>query len=185
MQIILARHGKPKLPSFGWVSPREMGGWIDSYNQAEVEADGIPAETKNVANSSGVVATSTALRCVQSVQGLGCGVAIAESIFREAELPYLMWQFPKLPVPLWAGLFRLAWLFGFTPNAESKSEAMLRAKEAASRLVSLAQEHGSVFLMGHGVMTLLIAKHLRSLGWVGAARPHNDYWQFSVYHAEA
>lgn len=186
MRIILARHGKPKLPSFGWVSPQQMKGWIECYNQAEIEAESIPVETKAIANASGIVASSTALRCVQSVQGLGYGAsAITEEIFREADLPCLMWRVPKLPVSVWAGVFRLAWLCGFSANAESRSAAMLRAQVAADRLIALAQEHGSVFLMGHGVMTVLIAKHLRSLGWAGSNRPHNRHWQFSVYHVTA
>ena len=186
MQIILARHGKPKLPCLGWVSPRQMKGWIECYNQAEIEAESIPVETKAVANASGVVASSTAQRCVQSVQGLGYGAsAIIDTVFREADLPYLMWGAPKLPVSVWASVFRLAWFCGYSPNAESRSTAMLRAQAAANRLIALAHEHGSVFLMGHGVMTMLIAKHLCSLGWVGASRPHNRHWQYRVYHAAA
>ena len=61
----------------------------------------------------------------------------------------------------------------------------MRAHYAAGRLVTLAKKNGSVFLVGHGIMTMLIAKQLLSMGWVGPKRPVNKYWQFSVYYAQA
>ena len=182
MRIVLARHGKPKLPAFGWLSPRQMKDWIECYNQAGIEAESIPAEIKNMAAASGVVASSTAARCIQSVQGLGCGASMmTDALFLEAGLPYLAWHVPKLPASVWTVVFRLAWLWGFSANAESRAVAVLRAKAAADRLITLAQKHESVFLMGHGVMTVLIANHLRSMGWVGPSRPAGRHWGISVY----
>jgi broad specificity phosphatase PhoE len=186
MQIILARHGKPKLPAFGWISPRQMKDWIECYNRAEIEAESIPVKTKDAATASGVVVSSTAPRCIQSIQALGCKAPIiTETVFLEADLPYLTWRVPKFPASVWAVMFRLAWLRGFSANAESRPAAVLRAKIAADRLITLAQEHKSVFLMGHGVMAALIADHLRALGWVGSSRSPNKYWGFSVYHLPA
>jgi hypothetical protein len=183
MQIILARHGKPKLPAFGWLSPQQMKNWIESYNQAEIETESIPVETRNIAVASGAVVSSTASRCTQSVQSLGCAAPIiTDALFLEAGLPYLTWHVPKLPASVWAVIFRLAWLLGFSANAESRSAATLRAKVAADRLITLAREHESVFLMGHGIMTALIANHLRALGWIGSNRPRHQHWEFSVYH---
>lgn len=65
---------------------------------------------------------------------------------------------------------------------ESVSQAEKRAHGAAMRLVLLAQENRSVFLVEHGIMTMLIAKHLLAMGWSGPKRPVMGYWQFAVYH---
>ena len=56
-----------------------------------------------------------------------------------------------------------------------------RARGAATRLIEIAGEHQSVFVMGHGIMTALIVKELIEMGWVGPKRLAHGYWQFSVY----
>lgn len=59
---------------------------------------------------------------------------------------------------------------------------LTRAGVAADKLVELARQHGSVFLVGHGIMTMLIARKLRAwLGW--PKRPVNNFWSFGVYLA--
>jgi broad specificity phosphatase PhoE len=186
MQIILARHGKPSLQLGAWITPRQMKEWIEHYNQADILLEDIPTETKAIADVSGVLVSSTSRRCLQSAQHLRPdGTFFSEGIFCEADLPYPSWPIPKLPPAAFGVAFRLAWFCGFSANAESLSQATIRARTAAERLIELAKESDSVFLMGHGVMTILIAKHLRTYGWIGPKRPHNGHWQFSIYHAPA
>ena len=186
MRIVLARHGKPKLHHWAWITPHQMKEWIAAYDQADILVEGVPSETMEVAASSGILVSSTLPRCVQSAKYLGrANSLVVEEIFCEAALPYLHWHFPKLPLSIWGVIFRLAWFCGFSSNAESIAQANDRACAAAQRLIQLAKENGSVFLVGHGIMTMLIAKHLFAMGWVGPRRPVNQYWQFSVYHAAA
>lgn len=186
MRIILARHGKPDLRRSRSMAPREMENWIETYNNAEVIFEDVPAQTIETAHSSEIVVASTLRRSIQSAQYLSNSETLLfEQVFCEAGLPYSRWHLPKLPAPAWAAFFRLAWFLGYSANAESVEKAKARAQTAAERLIHLANEHGSVFLVGHGIMTTLIAKHLLALGWVGPARPTHDYWQFSTYHAAA
>ena len=163
-----------------------MKEWIHLYNAVEIFSDGIPADTLEKANASGVIVSSTLLRCVQSARAL-CEAKslLIENVFCEAELPHGHWNIPKLPLLVWGVLFRLAWFCGYSSNAESRPQAEARAYCAAKRLVELAQENGSVFLVGHGIMTMLIAKQLLSMGWSGPKRPVNKYWRFSIYQAPA
>lgn len=184
MRIVLARHGKPNLRHIRWIAPREMEEWIRLYNHAGVVPDYVPLETVEAASTSGVVVTSTLRRSMQSAQYLLKNqLHLTEQVFCEAELPHPRWHLPRLPASAWVTLFRLAWFFGYSTNAESVRNATARARVAAERLIQLAKENDSVFLVGHGVMTALIAKHLLALGWVGPARPAHNYWQFSIYHA--
>jgi len=66
-----------------------------------------------------------------------------------------------------------------------RAQATARARNAAERPIELARENGSVFLVGHGIMTMLIARQLLTLGWTGPKCSANKYWQFNVYHEQA
>ena len=121
---------------------------------------------------------------MQSAEQLSRNRAFAaEEVFCEVVLPLPNRHFPRLPFGLWCVVFRLAWFCGFLDNAEPFAQATERARNAAERLIELARENGSVFLVGHGIMNLLIARKLAALGWVGPMRPAAKHWQFSVYHA--
>jgi broad specificity phosphatase PhoE len=186
MQIILARHGKPLLNHWAWIAPREMKDWIDRYNQADLVAEPVPAAAVEAATMSAIVITSTLKRCAHSAELL-CRERpiLVEALFREPDLPHTTWRFPKLPLSFWGVVFRLAWFFGFSGKVESVAQATLRAHSAADILVAITREKGSVLLVGHGIMSMLIAKRLVELGWVGPRRPLNKFWQFSVYHYAA
>lgn len=182
MKIILARHGRPDLPLGTWVAPGEMREWLRRYDQAAVDSADIPTATRAAAASAGVVMSSTLPRCMQSARHLGREFLVDE-LFREADLPHPAWPLPRLPMAALAMGCRLAWFWGYAAGGESRAQARERAGLAAGRLADLAREHGSVFLMGHGIMALLIARHLSARGWNGPRRPTHRYWQFSVYHA--
>ena len=144
----------------------------------------VPSATLKKATESAVIVSSTLRRCAQSAEQLSRNRAFAaEEVFCEAELPLPNRHFPRLPFWLWCVVFRLAWVCGFFANAEPLAQATERARNAAERLIELARENGSVFLVGHGIMNMLIVWQLSALGWVGPKRPANKYWQFSVYHA--
>ena len=184
MQIVLARHGKPNLRHWVWITPKQIKEWINIYDSADIVVDGVPAATEKIVNASAVVVSSTMRRSIQSARRLCVNRQVAtDAVFSEAGLPYFTWPFPHLPLSIWAILLRLAWFRGFSSNTETLAQATARAAEATRRLVQLAQENGSVVLVGHGIMTMLIAKQLMASGWSGPKRPFNSYWQFSVYRA--
>jgi hypothetical protein len=45
MEIILARHGKPNLNHWAWITPRQTKDWIKFYNQADILIENVPLET--------------------------------------------------------------------------------------------------------------------------------------------
>jgi len=183
MEIVLARHGRPKLDRRAWVTPRQMADCIHLYNSSDILTSEVPSEARKKAEGCGVIASSTLRRSVQSAQRVAPYRAIlTEQVFCEAGLPYSEWGFPPLPLPVWFLIFRVAWSWGYSSNAEPLSAASARARTAAARLTELAQQHQSVFLVGHGIMTMLIARQLLLLGWRGPKRPANGYWRYSVYH---
>lgn len=180
MTIILMRHGKPSLPRMGWITPAEMGRWIEHYNRAEVAAQGVPIVSLELACSAACVVTSTAPRALSSAQALGHLPSVTDAVFCEAELPFALWQFPRLPPIIWAAFFRLLWFFGYSRGSDSIRATQARAKEAANKLIVLA-ESGSVLLVGHGIMNRFIAKELIAMGWSGPRRHKDHYWSASVY----
>lgn len=186
MQITLARHGKPDLHLDSWVAPMEMEDWLRHYDQAGVAPGTVPATTLAQAQAAHLVASSTLPRSVQSAQRLAPGrEVLCDELFCEAELPCPHWHCPRLPPLAWSAMFRLAWFYGVSSHAEPLPQTRWRAHQAALRLIQLARENDSVLLVGHGLMTLLIARELLVLGWSGPKRPTGGYWQCSVYRAAA
>lgn len=183
MQIILVRHGRPEHSSPRWCTPAQMKDWIERYNEAEVAVREAPARLAELAATAGAVVCSPSARCRQSRDCLGLGACPApDPVFAEAHLPYPDWSFPRLPPSLWRLLFRSAWFCGFARHTEPIAESRQRAEAAAQRLIALAETHGSVLLMGHGIMNLLIARQLRRHGWSGPMPLlMRGYWHASVY----
>jgi broad specificity phosphatase PhoE len=106
---------------------------------------------------------------------------ISDGLFREAGLPYEPVALMRMPPYAWAALFRVLWVFGFQANGESIQAFRERARSAANRLISLAHEHGSVLLAGHGMMNRYIARELLSAGWNGPGNTKMPNWGFTEY----
>ena len=184
MKIVLGRHGRPKLSHRIWLAPRQLGCWIEAFDPAGVDLVRVPRDTLKTAALCNVVVVSTLQRSVQSAAILAPSkVLVTEALLREAGMPHTQWPFPRLPVRAWLLFFRIAWFCGYAPNSESLPLASARAGVAAERLIDLARQHGSVFVVGHGIFTMLIAKQLLLKGWSGSKRPRNKYWGCCVYHA--
>ena len=182
MQITLMRHGKPRLPKTGWITPRGMKQWIENYDDSDIETDSIPSECYIAAASAKLIATSTLKRAALSAQALGHEVLISDSVFCEAELPHSFWPAPCLSPQAWAVFFRLLWFCGYSRGAASQKMTRMRAKEAARKLV-LAAKEGPVLLVGHGLMNRYIGKELRAAGWTTASKHENCYWGLGTYRA--
>lgn len=180
--IILMRHGKPLIDleasDAGRVAPSAIGALIKSYAQTTLRADENP--TKDVVDMyrrSKAKITSDLPRAIESAQMLAPKEQfLRDPIFQEAGLPYVDWKGPRLSVFTWLVIFRIAWFLGFSANAESKDYALIRAKGGAQVLENLATEHGSVVLVGHGIMLRLIARELKRRGWVSSNKPSSHYW---------
>ncbi len=116
------------------------------------------------------IATSDLPRARESAQLIAPGRSlVCDPVFAEAEVPSSIPLRVALAPRYWSVLARLAWFCGWSRGVESLREARARARRAAARLAELAAEHGSVMLVGHGMMNRLISGALRGGGWSGAA----------------
>jgi broad specificity phosphatase PhoE len=185
MKIVLLRHGKPDMPAFGKLKASEMCQWIESYNLAGIDQELIPpTRTTEMAASCNAIVCSDLPRSVESANALkskGEHDILSDALFREMDLPCTNWTLLRLSPTIWVVLFRILWFLGFSPRCESYYSARLRAITGAQRLKELAAEHGSVLLVGHGLLNRFLAKELLSTDWEGSASPGKQYWEFGVY----
>lgn len=186
MQIVLLRHGKPKIRTDIWVSAAELGSWVAEYNAAGIDPEFPPPERAiEQVKSCPFVVCSSLPRSMDSALALGIKrVDACESLFRELDLPYASWRFPRLSLLVWAVLFRLMWALGYSANGESISEGRERAMLCAERLAEMAAEHGRVVFVGHGALMWFVARRLKEAGWSGPKKAPRRYWEFGVYSYE-
>jgi broad specificity phosphatase PhoE len=182
VRIVLLRHGEPSIDKDLRLSARDFGNWVSCYNAAGIDGNCLPsrAAIEQAARCQFVVCSNLP-RSLESAKALGVkDNGPGEDMFREMEMPYASWSFPRLSLVTWCVLFRLMWVIGYRANAESFADARKRARACAERLTELASTHRNVLHVGHGTMNWFIAKHLKSMGWTGSKAPRK-YWEFGVY----
>jgi broad specificity phosphatase PhoE len=183
MKIVILRHGKPVTPSLEKISASAFADWVHEYNAAGLCQESEPTEhAKKCADECNAIVCSTLPRSIESANAL-CNkrIVLSDPIFNEAGLPVANWQVLKLTPKIWAVVFRILWLLGYSRNSESLKEAKSRASEAVEKLADLAQEYESVLFVGHGVYNRMLANELRRRGWVGSNNPGSNHWTFGVY----
>lgn len=186
VHIILIRHGKPDLADLKWVAGRELTKWITCYNEAGIDPlFPPPSEALALGKSTSCIVTSDLRRSIESAHLLhpDCEL-ITEPIFREAALPSPRSCHLRLPPQVWSAAMRIAWFLGWSPDVESLKMARHRAKGATFRLCQLAEQHGSVLLVGHVIFNRLLSCELRRVGWHGPRSPSGGYWGIAVYRKE-
>ena len=180
MEIILLRHGKPKIELSGKISPVDFKQLVTVYAESDIQ-DNPPEHLKEQFTSHYVVC-SHLQRSLHSAKKLGCEeIHLSDQLFAETDIPFYEQINIKLPVIAWLVLFRIMWLFGFNKNGESFTQAKIRAENAALKLIALAEENEKVVLVGHGVMNRLIARQLRLNNWQGPTSPGRKYWEYGCY----
>ena len=173
-QIILVRHAKVCIDN--WIIyASDMGKFIEFYNSADIEEE----LNTNIPKAEVYVA-SQLKRSLVSLELLGVEVTVSDAVFNEAQLPYVDKRGIKLPAMLWAPIFRVMWLFGYSNHSESYTKAKERAEKGADMLVNLAKENRSVLLMGHGVMNRLIIKALKKRGWLVVQKQGSGNGEYSI-----
>ena len=180
-EIILMRHGQPKLAATDKVSALDMKDWIEHYNRSEITLHPVPAACLQLAATARVIVSSTAPRALTSLRALGLEPALVDALFCEAQLPFGRWKWPRLAPFTWVFILRILWLCGYSRSVESAYGARMRASAAARRLQMLASE-GPVLLLGHGFMNRMIARQLVADGWSRRTRSGKRYWSATVYH---
>ena len=180
MEIILLRHGKPTLELKGRINSADFKKLTVTYALSGIKDEPVK-QLKNYFKSHYIVCSDLE-RSIQSAKKLQVNeIHLVDQLFKETEIPYFELSYFMLPVTAWLVLFRIMWLFGFNKNGESFKAAKLRAKQAADKLIALAEENQKVLLVGHGLLNRLIAKQLRNNNWIGPVSPGKKHWEFGVY----
>lgn len=171
------------MPPLNRLSARAFAVWVEKYNQAGLSPLSTPPrQALNKAAQSQVIISSKLLRSIESAQALSAHEEkFSSEVFNEAELPVANWSGINFSPKIWAVLFRVAWLLGYSNNAESFSETKTRAVNAVNLLEDMASEHSSVLLVGHGVYNKMLANEMRARGWKGPGNPGIKHWDFASY----
>lgn len=181
MKIVLIRHGKPDVELRGWFKASELKQLVSKYNASAIMDQPPPATILNL-KQSGKVFCSDLQRSIQSAQLLGLANQLeADPLFCEASIPHFNSGRLCLPIPVWVVIIRVLWLLGYSQNGESLKSFRRRAKMAADRLVLSAKQHGSVLLVGHGVLNYFIARELRRLKWQAPKHHRHHHWAMNCY----
>jgi broad specificity phosphatase PhoE len=181
LQIFLVRHGRPVCDERSWIRGRDYPAWVRDYDAAPLDlAVRPPGELVSHAANAGFVVTSSIRRARASAALLAPARHIpAEPLFDEAAMPHDIGLSLALSPAVWGFWSRVAWFSGRSRGGESLGQALARARAATQRLAELAQEHGSVMLVGHGMMNALIRHQLRRAGWSTSAL-RSSYWSVMV-----
>ena len=154
MKLVILRHGQPDFSQTGLMSSAEFKDWVRNYDESSIMSSSKPSsQLYDLAKSSGLVVCSSLRRSVDSGELLkDSGQILIDSVFNEAGLPTNDWCCVKLTSNLWLITFRILWFLGYSPNAESRKEASVRAKKAARLLNELSKKHEVLMLVGHGIV---------------------------------
>jgi hypothetical protein len=181
--IVLARHGRVSVPLRARIAGNQFAAFVDELQTCGIAAEfGPPSETCALSKTAGILVSSDLRRSVESAQLLtSASPTLSESVFREAEVPTMFRCSIALRCSTWIVLARLLWHVRSWAGVESPPAARARAAVAVSLLESLAEQHGSVFLVGHGYFNRFIAAELRRRHWKGARFPATGNWATSRY----
>jgi broad specificity phosphatase PhoE len=181
MRITLLRHGRPGFELKGTIRARDLRGTAESYDLSGI-SDLPTEEVKGMVSESRQVVCSHLPRSVDSARALGFLTPhLEDPLFSETLIPHFSSGSIALPAGGWVVLLRVLWLFGFSRNGESLIDTRIRARQAAAKLIELAEGHRQVLLVGHGFMNRFIARELLRSGWAGPLKPGKGFWGYGVY----
>lgn len=182
MKIILIRHAEVDIYKNSFTYAFELKKWVDIYNNAEIKKYFVSkSEISNIFDNSDKIFCSALKRSNDSVALYDKSPDEQDELFNEAGLPYANWRWVKLPLSLWAIVFRIMWIFGYKNNGESFQEAKIRAKKATDKLIVSCDKGSTVTLLGHGLMNRLIGKELVRRGWKSQGKMGTGNWDYGVF----
>ena len=183
MKIHLVRHGEPAFEHSRTVGRDGFRSALDDYAGAPLERSRPPRTVLDLLDSSGepLVVSSELVRARQSAERLsaerpGLPELMSSPLLDEAALPHPDTLLFPVPWNIALPVFRLAWLLGYSRNANGIAADRKRSAEAADWLEGLARAHREVFSLGHGVMHTMIARRLGERGWSAERVTGSGYW---------
>ena len=176
-QIILVRHGEPKLKNKGWRNRQDAKRYIVDYDSvgiyppAFIPVDIRDGEVDKIYTSSINRSISTARLVFEQEDWLH-----SDSLFREFERKIFAFPNIKLPTKWWLAGSRVLWFLGMNNRGiERFSEAKARARRAAGVLEKDSIEQGKTLLVSHGLLNHFLSKYLKQRGWKQVYDGGNGY----------
>ena len=174
MKIVLVRHSKV-LIKHKRIYANELKDFIDSYNNTPIDLTLEPStELKNLIYECSFFISSSLPRSINTIKIFKREPNYSDKIFSEEELFYTKRRFFRCSSALWIVVFRIIW---FARGGRESSNS----KRATEILINLAQENGSIMLVGHGIKNRLIASNLKKLGWRESQKLGSRNLGFGVY----
>ena len=176
------------MPAWDFRTPipgHGLAQWLEGERDAALEPVQRPppgADLEQLIRDARCLIASPLRRSIESARLIAPAVVpLIDDHFREPALPCAITSRLRLRPAVWTTLARTAWLCGWSAGVESFKAARTRAAAAAQILIARAEAAGSVALLGHGFMNILIAGRLRAVGWKGPRFPPPRHWAFGVY----
>jgi broad specificity phosphatase PhoE len=181
-QIILIRHGKPKLSKKGWYTAKMAQEYSRLYDLVKVyDFDKIPVcispeDVDTIYSSNLVRAKNTANKL-----NLNHLPIKSSSLFREFERDILLIPILRVPLKFWLVLSRLMWYSRLhSHRTESKKSANKRSELAADALIISSEENSNAVLVAHGMLNKKLAKTLSKRGWDKVYDNGNSYLSVKI-----
>jgi broad specificity phosphatase PhoE len=180
--IVLARHGQPDADQTVKITWREYVAWWAAYDAAGLMAGQTPPEPLRVLGAQAdIVLSSTLPRSVETAAAAAAGRPVqSDSVFVEAPLP-------PPPIPgryrpkRWGVYARISWWLGRAAGGESRGQAELRAKAAATTLMARALRGQNILLCAHGWFNRMMRPVLLAWGWRCVHDGGDGYWSYRKY----
>jgi len=161
MRIGLIRHFEVIHSSQRILNSEEFKGWVRLYDIADVWE--IPVDLGD--NNWDLCFSSDLPRAIQTAQSICSCKIVTTDCLREVPISPIHNTHLKLPVPLWLGLGRMAWLFSQYSQPEIRIQTVKRINGFLTYILSLKESN--ILLVTHGFLMALIRKELLSNGFRG------------------
>lgn len=167
--ITIARHGEPALSRKVVLSPGQYLEFWTRYEEGGLKADqAAPDHLIEYAKGCDLIIASTRRRAVESARLVAGPAVFVEDIrFIEAPLPPPPWPaFVRLSPKMW-GFFSRFWWWWFNHHAgqETKAQATVRARTAATTISDAADQGRNVLVLAHGFFNAMLGLELMRMGW--------------------
>lgn len=182
-QIVLVRHGRPRI-EWPWnCRDVDFERWIADYSAAELDPSSHPPHRLlELAAEAELFVSSELLRAYQSANELSQGVPVIQlAELNEVALPALRLPVVRLPASTWLVLARAAQLAGCVRRPESVSTARERSWAAVRRILAYESRGRRIAVVGHGVINQLIATNLKGMGWRVLSSDGFGYWRWQLF----
>jgi len=183
MRIVLVRHGRPSGVDTTPIRGRGIGDWVRGYDATGISpAVRPPPDVCRLESTTTCVLASDLRRAAESAAWIaGSNAVRLDPDLREAALPRSLPISLRLSPGVWVVLARLIWYAGLGDAHETLAETATRAHRAVARLAVLAEEHGTVVAVWHGMFNRFLAAELRRRGWDGPRFLPPGYWGSATF----